>query len=165
MENRSEPRLIHYFHHLLTWLKQMRDNQSTKTVHHYSIGTPCYALYYGPKRDQQPKWVEAVDVKVFGSRTVNVRVYPRGPTWKRHLEQFCPRYSSKEDAEPPEEIPCTTTTSQPLPLPEAPDPRPQTSRQRNPRLPNGHEYTRDNPRHSKNETRSNMYNFKLAGRC
>ena len=88
-------------------------------------------------------------VIVFGSRSVNVRVYPRGPTWKRHLEQLCPRYASKKDAETPEEIPCTTTTSQPLPIPEAPEPRQQTFRQRNPRLPDGKEYARDNPRRSK----------------
>ena len=43
-----------------------------------------------------------------------------GPTWKRHPKQLGPGYVSKKDAEPPEELPCTTTTSQPLPLPESP---------------------------------------------
>ncbi|XP_067950530.1 uncharacterized protein [Watersipora subatra] len=113
------------------------------------IGTPCYALYCGPKRDKRPKWVEAVVIKVFGSRTVNVRVLPRGPTWKRHLEQLCPRHALPEDAEPPVEIPTTPSSlpqSQQLPTAAAPKPK-----RRNPRLPDGNEYNRDNSRRSKRQ--------------
>lgn len=66
----------------------------------FKVGTPCYALYYGPRRDKDPRWVPAVVTKVFGSRSVNVRVYPRGITWRRHLEQLRARYTSPEDAEP-----------------------------------------------------------------
>ena len=40
--------------------------------------------------------------KVYGSRSVNVKVYPRGPTWRRHVEQLCPRYTSEEDNDPGE---------------------------------------------------------------
>ena len=45
----------------------------------YSVGTPRYALYYGPKCNKKPRWVSAVVTKVLGSRTVNVRVHPKGP--------------------------------------------------------------------------------------
>ena len=65
----------------------------------YSVGTPCYALYCGPRRDKDPRWVPAVIVKRLGARTVNVRVFPKGPTWKRHIEQLRPRFASVEDEE------------------------------------------------------------------
>ena len=56
----------------------------------YNIGTPCYALYCGPRQEKDPKWVPAVVTKVFGSRSVNVTVIPRGGTWRRHIEQLRP---------------------------------------------------------------------------
>ena len=37
--------------------------------------------------------------KVFGTRSVNVRVFPCGGTWQRHIEQLCP-YGTQEDADP-----------------------------------------------------------------
>lgn len=43
----------------------------------YSVGTPCYALYFGPIRDKDPKWVLAIVTKKLGTRTVNVRVFPQ----------------------------------------------------------------------------------------
>jgi transposase InsO family protein len=48
----------------------------------YSVGSPCYALYCGPRRTKDPRWVAAVVTKVFGTRTVNVRVVPKGPVWR-----------------------------------------------------------------------------------
>ncbi|XP_067940407.1 uncharacterized protein [Watersipora subatra] len=93
-------------------------NQALKKSDLSSMGTPCYALYCLPKRDTQPKLVEAVAIKVFGSRTVNVRILLRGPIWKRHLEQLCPRHASPENAESPAEIsntPSSLPKSQPLP--------------------------------------------------
>ena len=67
----------------------------------YSAGTPCYALYFGPRRDKDPRWVPAVVTKRSGARTVNVRVFPTG---RRHIEQLLPRHTSEEDYE-------VTTTS------------------------------------------------------
>ena len=58
----------------------------SKVEHHYSLGNPCYALYFGPRRDRDPRWVPAIVTKVHGIRSVNVRVIPRGPTWRRHLD-------------------------------------------------------------------------------
>ena len=69
----------------------------------YNIGDPVYALYYGPRQEKEPRWVPAIVVKRFGSRSVNVRVFPKGPTWRRHLEQLRPRYVTDEDYEPGEE--------------------------------------------------------------
>ena len=53
----------------------------SKVEHHYSLGDPCYALYFGPRRDRDPRWVPAIVTKVHGTRSVNVRVIPRGPTF------------------------------------------------------------------------------------
>ena len=37
---------------------------------------------------KDPRWVPAVVTKVFGPRSVNVRVFPHGATWKRPVEQL-----------------------------------------------------------------------------
>ena len=66
----------------------------------YNVGSPCYALYYGPRREKDPRWVPAVVTKRFGTRSVNVRVFPRGGTWRRHVEQLRPRYVDQEDTDP-----------------------------------------------------------------
>ena len=106
-----------------------------KVAHTYNVGDPVYALYFGPRRDKEPRWVPAVITKRKGTHTMNVRVYPRGPTWHHHIEQLQPRYISTKDTEPgmiidscssPEEITKAPSTdkghqeeSQPLPAPPA----------------------------------------------
>ncbi len=40
--------------------------------------------------------------KVFDTRSVNVCVSPRGPTWRQHIEQLHPHYGVEEDTEPGE---------------------------------------------------------------
>ena len=91
--------------------EQRRDHNRfvSKLVHVYAVGAPCYALYYGPRRNKKPRWVPAVVTKVFGTRTVNVRVVPRGPTWRRHIDQLRPRYGVNEDADPGEDPRPTST--------------------------------------------------------
>ena len=81
---------------------QAKESQSmVHNVHrHYQVGTPCYALYCGPRRTSEPKWVPATVIKVHGSRSVNVKVHPRGPIWRRHLEQLRPQYGVDEDNDP-----------------------------------------------------------------
>ena len=109
------------------------------------------------------RWVPAVVTKVFGTRSVNVRVCPRGGTWRRHIEQLCPCYGAQEDADPGEEFPVGTmepfsvppntegVTSrleiQAPPIP-AEEPRIPKRQYHNPQLPTGGDYTRDNPRRS-----------------
>ena len=66
----------------------------------YNVGSPCYALYYGPRREKDPRWVPAVVTKRFGTCSVNVRVFPRGGTWRRHVEQLRPCYVDQEDTDP-----------------------------------------------------------------
>jgi hypothetical protein len=66
----------------------------------YPVGTPCYARYCGSRRDEETRWVPAIVTKVHGSRSVNVRVYPRGPTWRRHPEQLRLRDGTEQDAGP-----------------------------------------------------------------
>uniref|UniRef100_A0A5S6QXD9 DUF5641 domain-containing protein n=1 Tax=Trichuris muris TaxID=70415 RepID=A0A5S6QXD9_TRIMR len=68
------------------------------------VGTPCYARYCGPKQDKEPLWITALVKKIFGTRTVQLRVVPRGPLWKRHIEQLQPRYRLEEDAYPVPDI-------------------------------------------------------------
>ena len=60
----------------------------------------CYALYCGPKRDKGPRWVPAIVIKIYGPRCVAVRVYHKGPIWRRHVDQLRPRYGSVVDNEP-----------------------------------------------------------------
>ena len=66
----------------------------------FEAGDTVYALYYGPRRDRDPRWVPAVIKKALGTRSFNVKVVPRGPVWRRHLEQLQPRFASEEDEEP-----------------------------------------------------------------
>ena len=66
----------------------------------YDVGTPCYALYCGPRQTSTPRWVPATITRIHGTRTFTVKVHPRGPPWKRHLEQLRPRYGVVEDADP-----------------------------------------------------------------
>ena len=85
--------------------KQTRETTSSaegvsKVTHQYKAGDPVYALYYGQRRDKQPRWVPAVIQKSQGTRCFNVKVLPRGPVWRRHWEQLQPRYASDEDKEP-----------------------------------------------------------------
>ena len=60
----------------------------------YDVGTPCYALYCGPRPTSTPRWVPATITRFHGTRTFTVKVHPRGPLWKRHLEQLQPRYGA-----------------------------------------------------------------------
>ena len=66
----------------------------------FHVGDPVYALYFGPRRDNDGRWVPALVTKRKGSRTFNVKVQPNGPTWRRHSEQLQPRAVSDEDDEP-----------------------------------------------------------------
>ena len=111
----------------------------------YAVGTPCYALYCGPRRTQDPRWIAAVVTRVFGPRTVNVRVTPTGPTWKRHLDQLRPRHTSPEDEDPGDAATTSTSASAAPPLNADPVAAP---RRRNPRLPTGSCYGHHNPRRS-----------------
>ena len=67
-----------------------------KLAYKYIVGSPCYAKYYSPRKHKQPRWVPATVVKVLGTRSVNVRVLPKGPTWGRHFDQLRPCWSSSE---------------------------------------------------------------------
>ena len=145
---------------------QAREVPPERVTPIYSVGTPCFALYCGPRREKEARWVPAVVTKVFGTRSVNVRVFLRGGSWRRHIEQFHPRYGTQEDADPGGNVSATpmepflgsptieVATSMPdtqvplLPTQEAKIMAQPMQRYRNPRLPTGEEYTRDNPRRS-----------------
>ena len=110
----------------------------SKVEHHYSLGDPCYALYFGPRRDRDPRWVPAIVTKVHGTRSVNVRVIPRGPTWR----------SSDQDDDPCE-IPTSVLSTETLPAGIYHASSSSSMNQRNnPRLPTGDEYGRHNLRRS-----------------
>jgi hypothetical protein len=126
--------------------RQLRPTQPGK----YRVGSPCYALYCGPKRDKDPRWVPAIVTKVRGSRSVHVRVILHGPTWRRHIEQLKPRYPNDEDDEPGENYngnqDSSTEDNETLEL--QPPPIEQPRAHRNPRWPTGSEYGPENPRRS-----------------
>ena len=82
--------------------KSQEKEKVTRVVNIFKSGDPVYALYFGPRRDKEPRWVPAIVTKCKGTRTFNVRVFPRGPTWRRHLEHLQPRSVSEEDNEPGE---------------------------------------------------------------
>ena len=42
----------------------------------------------------------AIVTKRHGTQNVNVRVLPRGPTWRRHVDQLRPRYATEDDMFP-----------------------------------------------------------------
>ena len=120
----------------------------SKVEHHYTLGDPCYALYFGPRRDRDPRWVPAIVTKVHGTRSVNVRVITRGPTWRRHLDQLRPRYGSDQDDDPCE-IPTSVLSTETLPAGTDHASSSSSMNQRNnPRLPTGDEYGRHNLRRS-----------------
>ena len=151
-----------------------RHQQVEKVTQTFKIGSPCYALYCGPRREKEPRWVPAVVTEVFGSRSFNVRVFPKGVTWRRHLEQLRPRHGIQEDDDPGdtsthdsnssysslEERYSDTLSGQdmlsespkPMPTPQEPSiPEPKQSpnpKPRNPRLPTGGDYGPENLRRS-----------------
>ena len=99
--------------------------------------------------------------KVRGARSVCVRVYPKGPIWRRHVEQLRPRYVSAEDVEPGE-TPTSSVERGHLSNGGAEEASPQRKDQdsssaetsakrkrRNPRMPTGNEYGPDRPRRSR----------------
>ncbi|KAL5515676.1 hypothetical protein EMCRGX_G000877 [Ephydatia muelleri] len=117
-------------------------------------------------QEKDPRWVPALVTKVFGSRSCNVKVVPKGSTWRRHIEQLRPRYGVLEDADPGEvaislpETSCSHTATDSL-QPATPGPPPispvegvplvsdQTRRKwPNPRHPTGSEYGPGHPRRS-----------------
>ena len=83
------------------------------------------------------KWFQKLNI-------INVRVIPRGPTWKRHLGQLRPRYSSDQDDDPCEILKSVLSTET---LPARTDHASSSSsnQRNNPRLPTGDEYGRHNP--------------------
>ncbi|KFD45736.1 hypothetical protein M513_13395 [Trichuris suis] len=140
-----------------------------KRVHSYAVGTPCYAWYCGPKRDKEPRWVPALVTKVFGARSVQVRVAPRGPLWKRHIEQLRPRYGVEEDADPGLDTThsrdMTTATLENSPA-VATNGKPAEDASHRPIMPRN--YGPDNPRRSKRlqQKRANKPGApSVAGRC
>ncbi|XP_068691412.1 uncharacterized protein [Montipora foliosa] len=127
----------------------------------YPIWTSCYALYCGPRQDKHPRWVPAVVNKVRGARSVCVRVYPKGPRWRRHVEQLRPTYVSAEDVGPGE-TPTPSVKSgdhsnggAEKASPQMKDKRSSNAetsakrKRRNPRMPTGNEYGPDRPRRSR----------------
>ena len=65
--------------------KELKTGSSlSRITHMYKVGDPCYALYFGPRRDRVPRWAPALVSKRCRNRSVWVRVIPRGPTWRRH---------------------------------------------------------------------------------
>ena len=106
-------------------------------VFKYQIGTPSYALYCGPSRDREPRLVPAIVKAIHGPRSVYVKVIPKGPVWRRHLDQLRPKYGADQDDDPG----FRAKPTQELHTKEGPIGKPK---RRNPRLPNSDEYGPNN---------------------
>ena len=91
--------------------KAQHAEKVAQVIHKYDVGSLVYALYFGPRRDRDARWVPAVVTKRKGTRTFNVKVVPRGPTWRRHFEQLQPRHHTPEDDEPGHDVTVSTTPS------------------------------------------------------
>ena len=48
---------------------------------------------------EEEKWVPGVIVKIYGSRSFNVKILSNGKVWRRHLEQLRPRYTADSPQE------------------------------------------------------------------
>ena len=132
--------------------RQVTKSQTvTKVEYVYQVGSPCYALYCGPRRNKEPRWVAATVTKVYGSRNVNVRVYPKGPIWRRHVDQLRPRYGVEHDTEPGIDVDEVDVKDSGIPTIQ--EPRKQRQPRRNPRMPDGDEYGRHNLRRSQRHKR------------
>lgn len=83
--------------------KQVASENFRRPIHNFKVGDPCYTLYFGPRRTNDPRWIPAVVIKKSGTRSVQVRPIPHGGVWRRHIDQLRPRYASTEDDEPGDE--------------------------------------------------------------
>ena len=142
------------------WAQRQQAREATKSqtstsvckVSQFPVGALCYALYCGPRSGRDPRWVPATVTKVFGPRSVNVRVSPRGPVWRRHLDQLRPRSQEDEDpgdddgARDPDTVEMTTPTTIATGRPAVVSPRLPQRQETSPTLP---EYGRHNLRRSR----------------
>ena len=124
--------------------------KTVSKIHSYILGAPCYALYHGPRRNSQPRWVPAIVTKIYRTRSLNVKVVPKGPNSRRHVEQLRPRFLTEEDKDPGDKPDIREETKPQKPAPTTvTEQLPPRRRQQNPRQPDGDEYSRDNPRRYK----------------
>ena len=57
----------------------------TAAVYRFKVGDHCYALYFGPRRDRDPRWVAAIVTKLRGTRDFNVLADQLGAvTWSNY---------------------------------------------------------------------------------
>jgi len=63
-------------------------DKMVKRVYTYEIGYPCFTLYFGPRWNKDPRWVPDIVVKKHGTWSVRVRVIPKGPVWRSHIDQL-----------------------------------------------------------------------------
>ncbi|GFR94291.1 Pol polyprotein [Elysia marginata] len=97
--------------HLVLWRQSKAANVSelsssssttTKTLFDYNTGTHVYTACFAPKKNKDQRRVLAIVSKRLGTRHALVRVFPKGPVWKRHVEQLRPWYGADQDADPGE---------------------------------------------------------------
>ena len=57
------------------------------------------ASFLQTRQNKDPHWVLAIMVKICRSLSVHVRVIPKGPVWRCHIDQLQPKYATIEDKE------------------------------------------------------------------
>ena len=119
------PSIPHLMQNKLT-IKSKSDSHVTQK--RFKVGDPCFATVYRPRaksatsHTKSAKWVPATVVKVFGARSFNIKVYPNGPIWRRHLDQLRPRVRPDDDEADPGELPAAAASPATASIPEADTP-------------------------------------------
>lgn len=105
-----------------TATKSVSQAVRSKVLHPYQVGSPVYTAHYGKRLDREPQWVPATVSKRLGARHLLVKVFPRGPVWKRHIEQIRPRFGSDQDNDPGEIVSTSLSSSTSSTQPSSEDP-------------------------------------------
>ena len=107
------PHIDHDIEKLVRACTPCAEHQKTlpKSVNHLCMlpEKPWSQLH--PKWNKKPRWIPAIVVKVYGTRSVNVRFLPRGATCQRHVDQLRPRFGADQDKDPGDD-PAETMSAQ-----------------------------------------------------
>ena len=68
---------------ILVLLQLPLPKKSIKKIRSFKVGNLVYALYCGPRRNRDLRWVPKVIAKTRGTNLFHVHIVPNGPMWRR----------------------------------------------------------------------------------
>ena len=105
-------KLTLFFHVYFKWHKINKQSKMTRWIKILPRSSPIVTwknskwvqlvTWYNSRKRRHAKWVLATVHKVHGVGSVNVKVHPRGPIWKRHINQPHLLYGAGQDDDPAE---------------------------------------------------------------